>query len=781
MENKRVFVSPGVYTSERDLTFVTNNIGVTTLGLVGETQKGPAFQPIFISNYGEMTNFFGGLNPKKFKGTGMPQYELPYIAKAYLSNANQMYVTRVLGLSGYDAGVAYAIKADGKTIAVLRSRGKYEADALTFGVDFSLAPDFGVTITNASDLAGDFTITVLGMDASSNEYTVSMDKTKSNYITKVLGRTLTDSKKLLYVEDIYENYIDTTMTETPEALITVEGFGTEFANYKTEYKYAETPYIVSQIRAGETTPLFRFRTISDGNTANEDVKVSITNIKLDEKEFDVVVRKMNDTDANPVIIERYSKCNLDPSSNKFIGRRIGDVEGDYPAISSYILIDFHPGFENQEDSFPAGFEGYKVRTGANPEVMYATAYGEFENKRRKYLGFSNDFDADILKYKGEDNISYTKGFHLDTEANATLFAVGAFSFKNETELTGTTYESPSARKFTVLPAGGFDGWDIYRESRTNTDKYSVAKAPIGFSEIAIADVDGAIDSDFYAYLKAYRTFANPEEVDVNVFATPGIDLFTNAILSDAVIDIIERERGDSIYIATTPDMSEGSVRTPQDIASQLAEDFDSNYTATYYPWIQVSDTENNSNIYLPPTCEVIKNIAITDKVAHPWYATAGYKFGKVNAKKARVKLTQVHNEILYANRINPLITYAGEGIIIMGNKNLQVADTDLNRLNVRRLLLRARKLISAVGKRLLFEPNDETVRDEFLREVNPILENMRKERGLNNFKVEIDSLSPEGRDRNTLVGRILIQPTNALEYISISFDVTQNGATFDNV
>ena len=66
----KVFVSPGVYTSERDLTFVTRQVGVTTLGLVGETTKGPAFQPIFVSNYDEFTSFFGGLNATKIKDTG---------------------------------------------------------------------------------------------------------------------------------------------------------------------------------------------------------------------------------------------------------------------------------------------------------------------------------------------------------------------------------------------------------------------------------------------------------------------------------------------------------------------------------------------------------------------------------------------------------------------------------------------------------------------------------------------------------------------------------------
>ena len=113
---EKVFVSPGVYTSEKDLTFVTRQVGVTTLGLVGETTKGPAFQPIFVSNYGEFQSFFGGLNntlvSSPIDGNGAPQYELPYIAKSYLSQSNQLFVTRVLGFSGYDAGKAWGITLD---------------------------------------------------------------------------------------------------------------------------------------------------------------------------------------------------------------------------------------------------------------------------------------------------------------------------------------------------------------------------------------------------------------------------------------------------------------------------------------------------------------------------------------------------------------------------------------------------------------------------------------------------------------------------------------------
>ena len=125
--SNKVFVSPGVYTSERDLTFVAQSVGVTTLGVVGETLQGPAFEPIFITNFDEFQTYFGGTSPEKFVNTQIPKYELGYIAKSYLSQSNQLFVTRVLGLSGYDAGPSWSIVTIGNvnpaTIAATGTTG----------------------------------------------------------------------------------------------------------------------------------------------------------------------------------------------------------------------------------------------------------------------------------------------------------------------------------------------------------------------------------------------------------------------------------------------------------------------------------------------------------------------------------------------------------------------------------------------------------------------------------------------------------------------------------
>jgi phage tail sheath protein FI len=173
-------------------------------------------------------------------------------------------------------------------------------------------------------------------------------------------------------------------------------------------------------------------------------------------------------------------------------------------------------------------------------------------------------------------------------------------------------------------------------------------------------------------------------------------------------------------------------------------------------------------------------LALTDNIAFPWFAAAGYTRGIVNSVKARKKLTQEDRDVLYVGRINPIATFADVGTVIWGNKTLQVRESALDRINVRRLLLQARKLISAVSVRLLFDQNDEQVRQDFLNAVNPILDSIRRDRGLYDFRVTVSS-DTEDLDKNQLVGKIYIKPTRSLEFIDITFYITPTGASFEDV
>ena len=684
------------------------------------------------------------------------------------------------------------------------------------------------TTNIASNALASFTIGGTATNGNTFSYDVSMDRTKKNYLPRVFGSSTQDKETELWVEEIYENVlVDLIAKEQVRGLdVTFNTISADTTNnlddYQEQWKSAASPWVLSELMGTGTGAtlqrLFRFITISDGNAANEDVKFSIVNIRPDNRTFDLLVRSFNDTDANPNVVEKFSNITLDVSATGFIGRKIGTSNGEYPLRSRYIMVELYD--ENDPSlasRVPAGFEGVLnrtyigSRTSLPPKIEYKTQYPTSlttAQLRRTYLGLNSEIgvDQDFFDYKGKNAVNngvytgQTDGFHLDVNANGAevnlgddsyvpTLQVGVSAFTTDASLVGGPYEKLAARKFTFTSFGGWDGWDEYRLQRTNTDNYTKtgSKGSIGltngtFSTFVTTEGDQGITSDYYAYLNGIYTYNNPEAVNINVFATPGIDLRDNIGLVDNAVDMVEIDRADSLYVITTPDTdSDGQALTP-DEAVDIIEDsaIDSNYSATYWPWLQMNDTENNRYVWLPPTVEVMRNIALTDNVAFPWFAAAGLNRGTTNAIKARVKLKLDDRDDLYEGRINPMATFSDVGVVIFGNKTLQVKETALNRINVRRLLLQARKLISAVSIRLLFEQNDDVVRNQFLSLVNPILDNIRKERGLTDFRVTLDD-TPESIDRNELNGRIFIKPTRSLEFISIEFNITNTGASFDDI
>jgi hypothetical protein len=932
----RVFVSPGVYTSEKDLTFVAQSVGVTTLGLVGETLKGPAFEPVLISNFDEFRTFFGNTSPLK-DGNGNPKYELPYVAKSYLQESNQLFVTRVLGQTGYKPNLSFGIKTlggvivdldsitsvtglsyndvaaelsdkpsfDGLTIteyidnlntsnsgdwfvigkidendlplsgtelvsplngllyqdsnhgkewfnimyngtnvnsylfiwngtsydvtkylfdssinsdfddvvvAVLRSRGFYSGQTLIYEIDNSSNISISDIDGVESNPLGEFELSVTGSQGTKT-YTCSLNQSSSKYITKVLGIDVFDKPRFdfpVYVHEVYPKLIKTAfengLVRGLSLTIATEVDGNNFlispSGNLSEFYKSESPMVVSEVRGGEVSDLFQVVTISDGDSANYQVKIMIQGVNIETGEFDILVRDFNDTDDNMVVLERFSRCTMNPDLPGYVARKVGTSDGEYELRSRYIMLimnDNHP-----IDAFPAGFKGFinnsNFGTSTLGSSIYKTKYFEagdvvgFESNgtpiitngdkvRRVSLGLSSQvgFDKDLFKYKGLGAITKTKGFHLSTNAPSSFI-------KTEYDLEGQSGDditnkmrNINFRKFTFAVGGGFDGWDIYREVRTNGDGFIFGKSTYTSGNTLNGGVfnPNVGNSDYYAYLSGINTFGNPEAVDINIFSTPGIDWFNHSSLVTQTIDMIENERADSLYIINAPGPQ--FVTSADDVSEELDNlGLDSNYSATYWPWIQVRDTDNATQLFIPPTGEVLKNIALTDNVSYPWFAVAGYSRGLVNSIKAHKKLTLEERDELYKNRINPIATFSDTGTIIWGNKTLQVRESALDRINVRRLLLRSRKLISAVAVRLLFEQNDDQVRNEFLRLVNPILETIKKERGLTDFRVVVSN-DPEDIDANTLRGKIHIKPTRSLEFIDVEFIITPTGASFENI
>ena len=227
------------------------------------------------------------------------------------------------------------------------------------------------------------------------------------------------------------------------------------------------------------------------------------------------------------------------------------------------------------------------------------------------------------------------------------------------------------------------------------------------------------------------------------------------------------------------------VTAANDIIDLLeTADIDTSYACTYFPWIQVRDTTNYVNVYIPPTGEVVKSMAYTDNTKFPWFAPAGLNRGVTDAKKSKYKLSLEARDILYNGKVNPLADFAEAGTAIFGQKTLlDDADSALNRINVRRLLLQIKVLISNIAIRLIFEQNDQATIDQFLQKATPILDTIKRERGLYEFQIKMDDSNntPETRDRNELYGEIFLKPTRSVEFIGITFTITPSGASFEDV
>ena len=415
-----VFTSPGVKFREKNLTYVSKNVGVTTLGLVGETLKGPAFEPIFIEDMGKFRRRLGGLSYEKYSN-GTLRYQLPYVANSYLSESSQLWVTRVLGLSGYDAGKAWAItlSTTGSTqtfkenmvLAVIRSKGRTDYNFDAPKSTFFYTDTIEITENNTTGSTGDFfntmKITITPNDdpntddknESLNSKTIefSLNPTARNFLPNVLS-----NNSYVYIESIYPELLkaidaDDKGYSVNSTLLDINS--NEFADYNQQYQTPKTPWVVSQLKGSELERLFRFISISDGSSANKEIKISIQNINPITNEFDVIVRDFYDTDDNVIVLESFSRCTMRKELNNYVASRIGTIDGEYSLKSEYIMLEMNE--EASEDSFPCGFEGYEFPDfhsnntnttsgidGITPTLLYKQSYLETDNLNRTYLGIS---------------------------------------------------------------------------------------------------------------------------------------------------------------------------------------------------------------------------------------------------------------------------------------------------------------------------------------------------------------------------------------------------------
>jgi len=785
-------VSPGVFTRENDLSFLAQGIGEIGAAIIGPFHKGPAFVPTVVNTQSEFEEIFGVPNGDYYTG---------YTVQNYLREAGTVTIVRVGNTDGQVVEAPAFISISGsdggqKIVASLHPTHNGAEDtgfpSATNAIDSQVSSSaFNISGSNLGTSISASVLPSAGNDIS-DVFGSNARGSKNAYAYKYFEKAATD--QTTYISD------------SGSQVVLIEGAQQSFSgsNGDGSISHASTPWIQSQLISGERHDLFRFHTLGDGDNYNKEYKIAIFNVKAagasnatDYATFSIAVRKYSDTNKRTNVLETFNNVNLDPASPNYIKKVIGDrnltidsdgkqtENGDYRNYSSFIRVDC-----KEEGSFPitaAPFGHAKyynpIYVGGNgtenmvPAVIFAT--GSENNTASNSVQYSGiDLETAVVKI---DNASYlapipnsaTQGANTAFSFDAAFTAIvgGVVSTKNfgYTISTSDTAATINQRQFIVGFQEGFDGVTPTIKKAKYGDSDWGAGNSQGF-DLSTSTAQGSV-----AYVKAINAVSNPDDFDINLVSVPGVVRRLHSYVFDKVTDMVEA-REDAFFIG---DATDGGDTIAQAVTQ--GEAVDSNYVGTYYPWVKTIDRNTNKLTAVPPSVLMPGIYAANDAIAAEWFAPAGLnRGGIVGAVSVLNRLTHAERDTLYEGKINPIAQFPGEGIVAFGQKTLQDKASALDRINVRRLLIKVKKYIASTSRYLVFEQNTSQTRSRFLNTVNPYLEGIQQRQGLYAFRVVMDETNntPDVIDRNILAGQIFLQPTKTAEFIVLDFNILPTGASF---
>jgi hypothetical protein len=691
-----------------------------------------------------------------------------------------------------------------------------------------------------------------------------------------------------------------------------------YENFRDRYRSSRTPFFISQKFGGTAYDLFRIHARTDGSavsgkrfvSSERPFKITIKNLIKSNNDadlfgsFDLIVRSRVDTDRSQEILEEYNKLSLNPASDRYIGKIIGDqntffdfdkanrsqrlvVDGDYPNKSKRIRVEISTNIKNRQvadNALPVGFRGpdhlvtsgSQALAGVTPQTMATSilctkvlrdsqdlvnraSEPPIPYRENVYTGLNpkkaldarltwgvqtvkktNPLEPNRKDTKDTTVASFTRYFPRMATSNIN-FSVGnnpgvadsggivldsdrfnnnLFSLEHIRVRTGSdgladvnewlsasyvrngnvsedktgadktgftrafsvndlaTVGNRKYAKFTTIMQGGFDGLRIFNE-----DAYKLRNSAAS-REMDNSTAQGGIEGPTVAaYRKAIDIVGNTSDVDIKLLAIPGL---RDTSVTDYAISAVEN-RFDALYIMDIEERdtlnqvvtgSEQVVNVTNTVADFLNRGLDTSFAAAYFPDLTMTDPATRTAVDVPPSVSVLGAFALNDAVGHPWFAPAGFTRGAISATQATVDLIRDNLDDLYEADINPITDFPGKPLVVWGQKTLLSAATSLDRVNVRRLLIEIRRRVRTVANSLLFEPNREETLSKFSSLVNPIMQSIQEQSGVDRFKVVIDTSTTTQADieNNTIRGKIFLQPTRTAEFISLDFTLENPSA-----
>jgi hypothetical protein len=458
---------------------------------------------------------------------------------------------------------------------------------------------------------------------------------------------------------------------------------------------------------------------------------------------------------------------------------------------------------------PAASEPFAVKAlYPAPELRVSASDGNLSNATDAYFGFqttpsagSTRFDKsniDLLRPRGgivgtmfsvDSGRERSVEFTLDDVSGSGVWVSGSHTSTSLTFVDGAVSGVLDAGydRFTVPLYGGFDGVNIKEMDAFNSSADNLPSTATDTNNYAFNSIRRAIDA-----------ISDPEVVPMNLATIPGL---RQEGLTTNLVNVCE-DRADALAIIDLPQgyipreqsnlpASERRGNTASSITQAVnglrSRGLNSSYGCTFYPWLRGRDTLNGAHIWLPPSVAALGTFSSSQRKTQVWFAPAGFNRGGLTEGSAGIPIVDVAHQLrrkdrddLYEANINPIAKFPAEGIVIFGQKTLQVTPSALDRINVRRLMIFVKKRISQMAATILFDPNVRVTWDRFTAKVRPFLQEVKTNFGLSDFKVVLDSTTttPDLVDRNIMYAQIFLKPTRAIEYIAIDFNISRTGASF---
>lgn len=320
---------------------------------------------------------------------------------------------------------------------------------------------------------------------------------------------------------------------------------------------------------------------------------------------------------------------------------------------------------------------------------------------------------------------------------------------------------------------------VYTDTDAHTDITTDASASVELSLSGAADGTAGTSTQ----LSTAYTTAFSDDVDVNLLIAPASNTSSDSSL---VITVAETRR-DCVAIVSPGD----DTKLQSDTATAVSNTTtwadaitSSSYGILGSTMVYVYDKYNDKYRWIGCAGHIAGLCANTDDVAEPWFSPAGYNRGQFRGiVKLGYSPNQVQRDDLYKKRVNPIVSFPGQGTVLFGDKTALSKPSAFDRINVRRLFIVLEKAISTAAKYQLFELNDEFTRAMFRNMTEPFLRDVKGRRGIYDFAVICDETNNTGEviDTNRFVADIYIKPARSINFITLNFIATRTGVEFSEI